>query len=808
MKKFWTFFCFIIIIPWQVQAQFNNLPEDEQRLLLELSSGYYNVASVGQINLDSCLIAASSYLKMSRIPVITEGLENEFKGEDISWIDKRDPATPKKELGNLKNLEKLKLNLLIGAYYAFQSGNIKSDADSSLVYLFKAKQESEAIHAAFWLNQTEILISKAYLKKDDPQKAEIFTNSVIQNCRSPLDLRTQAKACYYYGTYCPFVMDLTKGRIARLEVAAGIYHQLKDHSGEIISYTYQCNLNGALGKFMQARKLALFAIKLETSINFPFTQYNKDQVAMFDGLMLDYIEMLNYAEQEIDDAKNTKVDFGLSMFYGRLALAYSGNDYSNPVTEFWFKKSVDEAMRNPHFYSGYYPVFSLADKMIDNGHAADALSVIKKYLTEFPPRRASEKMQIQGMLGDCYAASKDYPDAKKKYLEAIISAKDPSNASNPETVTSYLDLAIFYTNIKKYKEAKPLLLTCLNDPVLPDMIRQTVEFYLTKVDSASGNFSSALAHSQKFNLMQVKIFDKRGLNERARLETKFETKEKEQSIKLLQLNAKAGQAELKQIGLQRNLTFGGVVALFLVSGLVYNGYRNKKRSNLLLNIQQKEINKKNASLERTLLDKDLLLKEVNHRVKNNLHIVMSLLESQSAYVENDLAHDAIKDSQNRVQTIALIHQKLYNSENITQVDMQSYIPELIDYLNDSINFKNENIVISHDIEYILLDVSQAIPAGIILNEAITNAIKYAFPKGRKGEILVSMRLSGKLVILQIRDNGGGLPLDYDSNKTNSLGANLIKGLTNQLKGTLDITSDRGVSITVKFKIDTVAIVHG
>ena len=310
---------------------------------------------------------------------------------------------------------------------------------------------------------------------------------------------------------------------------------------------------------------------------------------------------------------------------------------------------------------------------------------------------------------------------------------------------------------------------------------------------------------QKYAVLQEKSFDKRGVTERARLETRFETKEKEESIKLLEAKAKADRAELKQIGLQRNVTFGGVLALFLVSGLVYNGYRNKKRSNLLLNAQQKEINEKNISLESTLLDKNLLLKEVNHRVKNNLHIVMSLLESQSAYVQNDQAHEAIKDSQNRVQSIALIHQKLYNSENINQVDMQSYVPELIDYLNDSINLKNENIVISHDVESIMLDVSQAIPVGIILNEAITNAIKYAFPNGKRGEIMVSLWQSGELVNLQIKDDGAGLPVDYDINRMKSLGTNLIKGLTNQLKGKFNLNSDKGVSITIGFKIDTIAV---
>ena len=118
---------------------------------------------------------------------------------------------------------------------------------------------------------------------------------------------------------------------------------------------------------------------------------------------------------------------------------------------------------------------------------------------------------------------------------------------------------------------------------------------------------------------------------------------------------------------------------------------------------------------------------------------MSLLESQSAYLKDNAALGALLESQNRVQAIALIHQKLYSSDNITQVDMQSYIPELIDYLNESLSTSTQGIIINQQIEPVFMDVSQAIPVGIILNEAITNAIKYAFPSTKMGEINVSMR---------------------------------------------------------------------
>ena len=205
--------------------------------------------------------------------------------------------------------------------------------------------------------------------------------------------------------------------------------------------------------------------------------------------------------------------------------------------------------------------------------------------------------------------------------------------------------------------------------------------------------------------------------------------------------------------------------------------------------------------DQLLAEKDLLLKEVHHRVKNNLQIVMSLLESQSSFLNNNAAITAILESQSRVRAIALIHQKLYNSANVVQVEMQSYIPELINCLAESFNIADRKILIKHDISLIRLDVSQAIPIGIILNEVITNAIKYAF-EGIKGEIKVVMtEYDPNRVLLSITDNGKGLPPDMDSKNLTSLGMTLIKGLTTQLEGEFILKSDNGVKISIDFLKD-------
>jgi two-component sensor histidine kinase len=218
--------------------------------------------------------------------------------------------------------------------------------------------------------------------------------------------------------------------------------------------------------------------------------------------------------------------------------------------------------------------------------------------------------------------------------------------------------------------------------------------------------------------------------------------------------------------------------------------------------QQIIINQKNTTLQHMVSEKEWLLKEIHHRVKNNLQTVVSLLESQSHYLEND-ALQAVQSSQHRVHAMALIHQKLYNTDTPGTVNLQRYIPELVHYLSDSFNVKNQ-IRFNLKVEDVELEVSQAIPLGLILNEAITNAIKYAFPGVTDKEVCVTAdRIPDDQIRLTIADNGVGMDVTQPAGKSGSLGMRLMKGLAQDIGGSLGITNTRGTSVTLKFQIQPV-----
>ena len=216
--------------------------------------------------------------------------------------------------------------------------------------------------------------------------------------------------------------------------------------------------------------------------------------------------------------------------------------------------------------------------------------------------------------------------------------------------------------------------------------------------------------------------------------------------------------------------------------------------------QQWLINQKNLTLTQLLREKEWLVKEIHHRVKNNFHMVMGLLGTQSGYLKNEEAITAVRESQHRVHAMSLIHQKLYQSENLSAIDIPGYIHELVDYLKDSLD-SGRSIRFHLQIDRISLGLSYVVPIGLILNESITNVIKYAFPNNRQGNIYISFtQISNEnRFLLAVRDDGIGLPAGFDSTRQVSMGMNLMKGLSEDIDGVFAIQSNNGTVVTVSFK---------
>ena len=204
-------------------------------------------------------------------------------------------------------------------------------------------------------------------------------------------------------------------------------------------------------------------------------------------------------------------------------------------------------------------------------------------------------------------------------------------------------------------------------------------------------------------------------------------------------------------------------------------------------------------IKSSLKEKEVMLKEIHHRVKNNLQVISSLFRLQSRYVKDKEALALFNDSQSRIRSMALIHEKLYQSKNLARIDFADYIRSLTGSLFRFYHINPDDIQLKIEFKDVFLDVNIGIPCGLIINELITNSLRHAFPDARKGEIKVELyeHKKGEFT-LNVRDNGIGLPEGLDFRNTKSLGMELVISLVEQLGGRIALDRDEGTSFTIRF----------
>jgi two-component sensor histidine kinase len=209
----------------------------------------------------------------------------------------------------------------------------------------------------------------------------------------------------------------------------------------------------------------------------------------------------------------------------------------------------------------------------------------------------------------------------------------------------------------------------------------------------------------------------------------------------------------------------------------------------------------NQQLAASLMERETLLKEIHHRVKNNLQIISSLLNLQAQKIPDERVREAFRESHTRVRSMALIHEKLYRSEDFAKIDFGEYVRGLSAYLIQTYRASAEEILLNVQCQTIFLDIDTAVPIGLILNELISNALKYAFPADTSGEIVIGLhRGEDQFCHLVVADNGVGLPTGLHISNVSSLGLQLVNNLVEQIDGQLHLKNDNGVRYEITFKL--------
>jgi len=497
-----------------------------------------------------------------------------------------------------------------------------------------------------------------------------------------------------------------------------------------------------------------------------------------------------------------------------------------------FQKGFDLAKMAIYHFKHYSGRYSLNDRFVTRmpvtalkkmGKYKEALQYAKNVEKNYPAENIDDQVDDAIEIGNIYREMKLYNKSESVFLHAL-------KLNKTQVVMNamlYKDIGQMYIDSKQYLKARPYLylLWKHKESSMSPAIMAHMDYMLFQVDSAYGDYKAAVGHLSRFrgieevNLKQLKA------REVKRLETRYETKKKENTLKVKEENIillkqmnKLQQIKLDQSQLEKDITIAAICLLSAITVLLFWLYRSKQRKfkeikqkgeeiihkNEVITEKNALINRKSKQLDLLLEEKEWLLKEVHHRVKNNLHTVICLLESQAAYLEKD-ALKALEKSQNRIYAMSLIHQKLYQSTDLQTVDMAGYIPELVQYLKDSFDVSDQ-IVFRYHLDKISLDASLAIPVALIINEALTNSIRYAFPGKHRGEILISLYEMEETVVLELADNGVGMQDDPGRIGPPSRGLELIKGLVQEIYGDIRFSSRNGFLISVLFKKNALSFI--
>lgn len=574
-------------------------------------------------------------------------------------------------------------------------------------------------------------------------------------------------------------------KIVYFERAVRLYQQSGNRQLEAETRQIVADLYGNDGEFDKALVLMDTVMAMYKELNFKKIQ---DAYSLIGSLYLTtgnniegrrYLLLSAKTAEELNDTTGFMVTA-----YNRIGIAYfRADDYKNSGV--YFEKALAEAEARHDTDAIMSLGNNIADTKSKLGQFAASNESLKKHIAKYPIDSANTDRlaTVSIILLNNDIPLKDFQDARIRY-NTLVKIHDSYDINDPDFQYIKLPIVTYLQATGHYHETYKYLDSYKNNFLYGRDLKRSARFELLYAvsDSALGRQPAAMRHYQLYKAFSDSSQTLDKTKQLEELQLQYETDKKDKNIALQNIKLREGRTLIF-------LLIGGGIILLLFIVLLLNRNRLKQRSN-------KQINEQNELLKKLVTDKEWLMKEIHHRVKNNLQIAISLLNTQSTYLESEDAIAALQNSRRRIYAMSLVHQRLYQTDDLANIDMKWYITGLVEFLQDSFA-KNDKISFHVDCDPIPLDVVQAVPLGLIINEAISNSIKYAFTGKSKGNIYVSFK-QDQACILTISDDGIGF--DPSSVGANSLGMTLIHGLAEQVDGQLDIRSDNhGVTITILVK---------
>ncbi len=553
-----------------------------------------------------------------------------------------------------------------------------------------------------------------------------------------------------------------------------------------LAYRYKGEVKEALNYLQQTDSL-LTLITPPNAIRWSYLYYNFSQVYVMlgdYGLALDYALKGLRISQEQESERQTNIGYiELQHIYQQMGDDENWLKYINKALT--FAKESDNGMRVADLE------YSLGSFYIDHDQLDSASYFIDSGLAYYENNDIVEGLGRGYMMkGHIYFEQGDYDAAIESYTTAL-SRFSPSSV---EISRAYHSLGVSYMKKNEYALADEYLQKALELRLKSGELSFISDTYkaLSENSRANNDHEAAYDHLLLYKTYQDSLFNENKAKQLAEIQIQYETEQKDQEILALEQDREIQALLAGRRQNQIYLVLGGLTIVFLLAAFYYNRSQIRQRANKLLQ-------EKNEKIEKQHAEKEDLLKEIHHRVKNNLQIISSLLSMQSRTLHDDQAIDAMKESQSRVKTMALIHEKLYQYDSLSRINMREYLGQLSDFLAQTYRTEKD-IHVEVDADDINLDIDTAVPLGLITNELLSNAWKYAFEEKSQGEIHIKFRRTDEGYRLEIQDTGRGIAKDIDLAKSKSLGLKLVRSLTRQIHGELEVLHQNpGTAFRVEFR---------
>lgn len=704
---------------------------------------------------------------------------------------------------------RLRWQLQAADAYILKPGEDTVDLDSAILLVDQVRDANVRLRDPRIQALAYLVYGRAWRERKRPDLGKKYTQLAVDafsQLSDTIDLAyAYAESANYYNVDDPRQEEMKIGlyrKAAKLFESAG----QKEMQASTLESLGDCLFTGATCDYVASVQVLLQALKIYTAIGHTYLSNLYTLLGRNYSSLGDAPNALKYALLAVKQEEALLVpERRLCTAYNTLGFIYFNfEDYQNAETV--FRKALAAAVRFKDTAAITTTAINLVNSELKQGRYRQGLADLRAYTRLYPFQNSAQPLAA----GSIYIVSYSelgYLDSARPYAEKFMHISDslPIN----QYYHLYVDPAIIryllksrqYEMARKY--ASRFEAYCSGNDERPRLY--PIYYQLFQADSAVGDFKTAVIDYQKYIHLKDSLLQVANGRQIAALKLDYETEKKDKDIEVLTREKALTHAALRQADLTRNAVIAGSVLLLILLVVSYNRYRIKRHSNYLLQLQAEAIDHKNLefqrlnlSLTKLLNEKEWLLREIHHRVKNNLQMAISLLNIQSFYLENEKALSAIKQSGNRMYAMSLIHQRLYQTENLQLIEMNRYIPELMEYFRDSYT-GNVPIFFQTQVDQIRLDVAEAVPIGLIINEAVTNAIKYAFPGRQSGMIRVLLQwLLDDQILLEISDDGVGLADDFDLQSKRSMGMQLIDGFNQQLEGRLTIQSRDGLVISISF----------